>query len=83
MSKINSEVKARRSTKSLVLGRAKVMSYKELKEARAKRAAKEEAAASKTKSDHARKNTALEVGRSKPKTKVSRIRAKPEPWKAQ
>ncbi|OCK78530.1 DDE-domain-containing protein, partial [Lepidopterella palustris CBS 459.81] len=39
--KHNNEAKHRRSTKSTVLGRAKVISYKDLKEARAKRAAKE------------------------------------------
>jgi hypothetical protein len=37
----NNEAKRRRSTKSTVLGRAKVMSYEDLEEARAKRAAKE------------------------------------------
>jgi hypothetical protein len=37
---INNEAKIRRSTKSLVLGKAKVMSYEGLKEARAKRAEK-------------------------------------------
>jgi hypothetical protein len=41
LSKINGEVKVRCSTKVLVLGTAKVMSYKELDESRAKRAAKE------------------------------------------
>jgi len=35
---INNEAKVRRSTKSLVLGKAKVMSYEDLEEARAKRA---------------------------------------------
>ncbi|KAF4630854.1 hypothetical protein G7Y89_g7281 [Cudoniella acicularis] len=38
---INNEAKVRRSTKSLVLGKAKVMSYKDLKETRAKRLVKE------------------------------------------
>jgi hypothetical protein len=42
--KVNNEAKARRTTKSVVLGKAKVMSYAELEEARAKRAAKEQAA---------------------------------------
>lgn len=37
---INNEAKARRSTKSLVLGKAKVMSYEDLEEARAMRAEK-------------------------------------------
>jgi hypothetical protein len=38
---INNEAKVRRSTKSLVLGKAKVMSYEDLEEARAKRVEKE------------------------------------------
>jgi hypothetical protein len=37
---INNEAKVRRSTKSLVLGKAKVMSYEDLEEARAKRVEK-------------------------------------------
>jgi hypothetical protein len=41
LSKVNNEAKVRRSTKSVVLGKAKVMSYEDLEEARAKRAAKE------------------------------------------
>ncbi|KAI1560950.1 DDE-1 domain containing protein [Pyrenophora tritici-repentis] len=40
---INREAKARRSTKSLVLGKAKVMSFEDLEEARAKRAEKGQA----------------------------------------
>jgi len=39
--KVNNEAKVRRSTKSVVLGKAKVMSYEDLEEARAKRAAKD------------------------------------------
>jgi hypothetical protein len=46
---INSEAKTRRSTKSVVMGKAKVMSYEDIKEARAKRAAKEQATAGKGK----------------------------------
>jgi hypothetical protein len=37
---VNNEAKVRRSTKSVVLGKAKEMSYEDLEEARAKRAAK-------------------------------------------
>lgn len=44
MYRVNDEAKARRTTKSTVLGKVKVMSYTELKDARAKRAAKEQAA---------------------------------------
>jgi len=43
--KVNNEAKVRRSTKSLILGKAKVMSYEDLEEARAKRAAKDTARA--------------------------------------
>jgi len=42
---INNEAKVRRSTKSLVIGKAKVMSYEDLEEARAKRTAKDAAKA--------------------------------------
>jgi hypothetical protein len=41
LSKINNEAKARRSTRSVVLGKAKEMNYEDLEEARARRAAKE------------------------------------------
>jgi hypothetical protein len=47
--KINKEAKVRRSTRSLVLGKAKVMSYEDLEEARAKRAAKEKTTLGKAK----------------------------------
>jgi hypothetical protein len=46
---INNEAKVRRSTKSLVLGKAKVMSYEDLEEARAKRVVKDAAQAAKGK----------------------------------
>ena len=41
MTKINNKAKVRRLTKLLVLGKAKVMSYKDIKETRAKRIAKD------------------------------------------
>jgi hypothetical protein len=44
---MNNEAKVRRSTKSVVIRKAKVMSYEDIEEARAKRAAKEEATTSK------------------------------------
>jgi hypothetical protein len=43
--KVNNEAKVRRATKSIILGKAKVMSYEDLVEARAKRAEKEAAKA--------------------------------------
>ena len=57
---INREAKVRRSTKSLVLGKAKVMSFEDLEEARAKRAAKGQASAGKSKRGRTRKSDALE-----------------------
>jgi hypothetical protein len=42
---VNNEAKVRRSTKSLVLGQARAMSYEDLQEARTKRAAKDTAKA--------------------------------------
>lgn len=55
LSKINNEAKARRSTRSVVLGKAKVMSYEDLEEARAKRAAKEKATGDKGRGKRGRK----------------------------
>jgi hypothetical protein len=52
---INNEAKVRRSTKSLVLGKAKVMSYEDLEEARAKRANKEVTEKAKGKGKRGRK----------------------------
>ncbi|KAL7907783.1 hypothetical protein GGI35DRAFT_67343 [Trichoderma velutinum] len=46
---INNEAKVRRSTKSLVLGKATVMSYEDFEEARAKRVVKAQAAKDKGK----------------------------------
>lgn len=56
LSKINNKAKVRRSTRSVVLEKAKVMSYKDLEEARAKRAAKEKATAVKGKRGLKRKS---------------------------
>ncbi|EMR88324.1 hypothetical protein BcDW1_3031 [Botrytis cinerea BcDW1] len=52
---INNEAKVRRSTRSLVLGKAKVMSYEDLEDARAKRAIKESTQAAKNKGKRGRK----------------------------
>ncbi len=57
--KVNNETKVRRLTKSVVLGRAKVMSYRELEEARSKRAAKDRATADKKKRGRKCKGSAL------------------------
>ena len=53
--RINNEAKVRRSTRSLVIGKAKVMSYEDLDTARAARAAKDQAAAAKVKAKRGRK----------------------------
>ncbi|KAK6591874.1 hypothetical protein H4I96_12151 [Botrytis cinerea] len=52
---INNEAKIRQSTRSLVLGKAKVMSYKDLQEAQAKRVVKESTQAAKGKEKRGRK----------------------------
>jgi len=56
LTEANNEAKVRRSTRSVVLGKAKVMSFEDIKEARAKRAAKD-AVKSKGKRGRKRKNT--------------------------
>jgi hypothetical protein len=88
---INNEAKVRRSTKSLVLGKAKVMSYEDLEEARAKRADKEAAkeAKDKGKRGRKRKSAALEADNAKvvrmseaPAPPVAEDEIVPEPWRA-
>jgi len=61
--KMNDESKVRRPTKSDILGKAKVMSYEDLKEARTKRAEKEAAKEAKGKGKRGRKpkNSPLEA----------------------
>ncbi|OBT60603.1 hypothetical protein VE03_10035 [Pseudogymnoascus sp. 23342-1-I1] len=58
---INNEAKVRRSTRLIVIGKAKVMSYEDIDEARAKRAAKE-AINGKGKRGRKRTSAALEAG---------------------
>jgi len=58
--RMNNEAKVRRSTRSVVLGKAKVMSYEDIEEARAKRAAKE-VIKGKGKRGWKRKSAALEA----------------------
>ncbi|RII22709.1 hypothetical protein CUC08_Gglean013427 [Alternaria sp. MG1] len=78
---VNSEAKVRRSTTSLVLGKAKVMGYEELVEAREKRAEKDAAqkAKGKGKRDRKRKSAAVEHDTAEPKTKATRVAEEPEP----
>jgi hypothetical protein len=59
--KINNEAKARRSTRSIVLGKAKVMSFEDLEEAKVRRAAKDETAAQKGQRGRKRKELASEA----------------------
>ena len=63
--KQNNEVKVRRSTKSTVVGKAKVMSYEDIEDARAKRAAKEEANTGQGKRGRKRKSPVPEAGKAK------------------
>lgn len=77
LSRMNNEAKVRRSTKSVVLGKAKVMNYEDLSEARVKRAAKDKASEGKGKRGRKRKSPAPE-----PKTKVARMSEVSEPWRA-
>ena len=87
---INDEAKVRRSTKSMVLGKAKVMSYEDLVAKRAEREAKEQdKAKGKRKRDWKRKSQE-EAGAPGPKAKVVRLSEAqveedgiaPEPWRA-
>ena len=61
MTRMNNEAKVRRPTKLVVLRKAKVISYKDIEEARAKRTTKE-VIKSKGKRGQKRKSTVLEVG---------------------
>jgi hypothetical protein len=60
LTRINNEAKVRRSTRSVVLGKAKVMSFEDIKVARAARAAKE-VYKGKGKRGRKRKSTTLEA----------------------
>jgi hypothetical protein len=62
LTSMNNEAKVRRSTKSVVLGKAKVMSYEDIEEARAKRAAKEVITDKKGKRGRKRKKATSEGG---------------------
>ena len=75
LTKMNNEAKVRRSTRSVVLGKAKVMSYEDIEEARAKRAAKE-AIKGKGKRGRKRKSAALEAD--EPETEEPERETEPE-----
>ena len=82
LSKINGEVKARRSTKSLVLGKAMVMTYEQLEESRAKRAADIEAAANKVKRGRKRKSSTLEGDAPEATAATTQTSHRSGPWRA-
>ena len=83
LTSINNEAKVRRSTKSVVLGKAKVMSYEDIEEARAKRAAKEVITDKKGKSGRERKKATSEGGVTELDSKVVRMTEVLEPEVAQ
>ena len=86
---INNEAKVRRSTKSLVLGKAKVMSYEDLEKARAKRVVKDAVKEAKGKGKRGRKRkratpeveeaTAGKVKRGRKRKSVALEAVAPEP----
>jgi hypothetical protein len=81
LTRMNNKAKVCRSTRSVVLGKAKVMSYEDIKEARVKRAAKE-VIKGKGKRDRKRKSAALVAGEPEPEPEVAWIIEAPEPWRA-
>ena len=74
---MNTEAKVRRSPRSIVLGKAKVMSFEDIEVARAVRAAKE---VIKGKRGRKRKSAALEAD--EPEPEVARMIDVPVPWRA-
>jgi hypothetical protein len=72
--RMNNEAKVRRSTKSLVLGTAKVMSFEDIEVARAARAAKE-VVKGKGKRGRKRKSAALETDESEPEPEAEVVHA--------
>ena len=87
---INDEAKARRSTKSTVLGKAKVMSYEDLVAKRAEREAKEQDKAKGNRKRDRKRKSQEGAGGPEPNAKVVRLgeaqvekdRIAPEPWRA-
>ena len=70
---VNNEAKVRRSTKSLVLGKGeeKVISYKDLEEARAKRAKRERTKETQGKGRRSRKQKSAVLEAPEPSNKVA------------
>ena len=82
MSKFNGEVRARGTAKSMILGKAKVMSFEALEEVRAKRAAKEAAAVEKAVKVRKRKTLTTKAGGPGTKAGVIGVSGAPGPWRA-
>lgn len=73
LTKINDEAKVRRSTRADILGKAKVMGYNELEEARAKRAEQDAMKAAKGTAKRGRKRKSADAGGGEePQAKVTR-----------
>jgi hypothetical protein len=70
---VNNEAKVRRTTRSVVLGKAKVMSYEDLEEARAKRAARDQNAAKKGTRGRKRRNQTPEAEEPEYRAPVARM----------
>ncbi|KIM99193.1 hypothetical protein OIDMADRAFT_127122, partial [Oidiodendron maius Zn] len=79
LTRMNNKAKVRRSTRSVVLGKAKVMSFEDIEAARAARAAKD-AIKGKGKRGRKRKSAAQEAD--EPEPEVAPIIDVPVPWKA-
>jgi len=75
LTRMNNEAKVRRSTRSIVLGKAKVMSFEDIEVARTARAAKD--AKGKGKRGRKRKSAALEAD--EPEAAEAEVEAEPEP----
>jgi hypothetical protein len=78
LTRMNNEAKVRWSTKSIVVGTAKVMSFEDIEVARATRAA--EVIKGKGKRGRKRKSVAVEVD--EPEPEVARMIDAPVPWRA-
>ena len=79
LTRMNNEAKVRQSTRSVVLGKAKVMSFEDIEVARAARAAKE-VIKGKGKRGRKRKSAAQEADELEPE--VARLMYTPVPWRA-
>jgi hypothetical protein len=79
LTRMNNEVKVRRSTRSIVLREAKVMSFEDIEVARAARAAKD-VIKGKGKRGRKRKSAAQEAD--EPEPEVAQIIDVPVPWRA-